>query len=464
MDRAIKEPAVSEALAIASKLLLRPGIKKPQQFKALAGKPVVSTCNSVRSEINGVKRRESSTAPPKHGNGPVVSKGKAKSRQLGKKEAHSSIIQQHTQCPGIVSAYNQQKCCNDTDEILGNGFSVSNSAGAYVWSELNQVRITTKRIGVAVLPSINTMYPFMSVLQKTNTGATGSLLASQQSYASSRRAQSAPAPLSRSPMPRIKRSASYCGSSFEADDNRRGIRAQDSGHSALANASSLPDSVKSLGYYPADACSKLCFSSPISSNAGSELMLLAMNGSRQGDESDSQDDGRGCASADAEIMISAYKEMQKCMECLNVLGLRFQVSQTPGSKEISTRHAAATPGCGDSYQEDLQRSKSRKALSRARPTGPYRPFLKKDRVTSKKGSGVLKGSYTKLHKVRHQLYKQQNRGSSYITHRERSSVADIHTCVSIFLSVGHFETDAWRTAQASRVLDKFGSACIVHNS
>lgn len=232
----------------------------------------------------------------------------------------------------------------------------------------------------------------MLVLQNRSNGTTEFSLASKQL---SRRAHSVPARVGNVPMPRIKRSASACSSFFRTGNSQRGVRTRDSVPLTLGNFTSLT----SLSDYPPKADTASYFSSCSTFNSGADLKMPVLKQNNQGDESDSEGEGRGCASVDAEIMISAYKEMQKCMECLNVLGLRFQVNQATGSKDVATRHAAATPSCGDSHQDELQRSRSRKALNRARPTGPYRPFLKKDRISSKKGNCVLKSSYTKLHKV-----------------------------------------------------------------
>ncbi|PFH32897.1 Tubulin-tyrosine ligase family protein [Besnoitia besnoiti] len=71
---------------------------------------------------------------------------------------------------------------------------------------------------------------------------------------------------------------------------------------------------------------------------------------------------------------AAYKEMQKCMDGFNVLGLRFA---NPASRE---------------------ESKPTEEGKKKFPPGPYKPFLRKDRVAAKKMQPQVKSSYTKLHK------------------------------------------------------------------
>ncbi|KEP64976.1 UNVERIFIED_CONTAM: Tubulin-tyrosine ligase family protein [Hammondia hammondi] len=78
----------------------------------------------------------------------------------------------------------------------------------------------------------------------------------------------------------------------------------------------------------------------------------------------------------------AYKEMEKCMDGFNVLGLRFANS------------AAREKGTGPGSGRDNAGEEGKKKF----PPGPYKPFLRKDRMAAKKMQPSVKASYTKLHK------------------------------------------------------------------
>ncbi|KFH04630.1 Tubulin-tyrosine ligase family protein [Toxoplasma gondii VAND] len=78
----------------------------------------------------------------------------------------------------------------------------------------------------------------------------------------------------------------------------------------------------------------------------------------------------------------AYKEMEKCMDGFNVLGLRFANS------------AAREKGTGPGSSRDNAGEEGKKKF----PPGPYKPFLRKDRMAAKKMQPSVKASYTKLHK------------------------------------------------------------------
>ncbi|CBZ52116.1 putative tubulin-tyrosine ligase family protein [Neospora caninum Liverpool] len=76
----------------------------------------------------------------------------------------------------------------------------------------------------------------------------------------------------------------------------------------------------------------------------------------------------------------AYKEMEKCMDGFNVLGLRFASSREKGVGGATSRDSATEDG------------------KKKFPPGPYKPFLRKDRMAAKKVQSAVKASYTKLHK------------------------------------------------------------------
>lgn len=119
-----------------------------------------------------------------------------------------------------------------------------------------------------------------------------------------------------------------------------------------------------------------------------------------GDVSDSEaGDARASLQVDSELINAAYKEIEKCMECFNVLGLRFQrSSMLPLKQTTSSRWANGI--CGSQTSEEMEMARSRRGASRTRAHAPFRPFLRKDRNVAKKGALPVKSTYTKLHKVK----------------------------------------------------------------
>ncbi|PHJ24177.1 tubulin-tyrosine ligase family protein [Cystoisospora suis] len=91
-----------------------------------------------------------------------------------------------------------------------------------------------------------------------------------------------------------------------------------------------------------------------------------------------------------EWMDAAYREMEKCMDCFNVLGLRFANGPLP-------LNASGTGPGGSDDDAAVARGTSATGRKKFHP-GPYKPFLKKDRLAAKKKQAVVKASYTKLHK------------------------------------------------------------------
>lgn len=94
-----------------------------------------------------------------------------------------------------------------------------------------------------------------------------------------------------------------------------------------------------------------------------------------------------------EWMDAAYREMEKCMDCFNVLGLRFANSPLPAMSPNGSGAGGSDDDC------TMTRGPSAGARKKFHP-GPYKPFLKKDRLAAKKKQTAVKASYTKLHKVR----------------------------------------------------------------
>lgn len=117
-----------------------------------------------------------------------------------------------------------------------------------------------------------------------------------------------------------------------------------------------------------------------------------------GDVSDSEaGDARASLQVDSELINAAYKEIEKCMECFNVLGLRFQRSSMLSLKQTGARWVNG--GCVSQSMEESDSARGRRGASRTRAHAPFRPFLRKDRNIAKRNAVPVKSTYTKLHKV-----------------------------------------------------------------
>ncbi|KAL8269627.1 hypothetical protein Esti_006447 [Eimeria stiedai] len=397
MDRAIKEPAVSEALALASKLLLRPS-KRKQKDSAEA--PLLPAAASAEA----AKRKGGSRAKPQQAGAAGASKAGSKAKGRGpapKQESGASGCMQ------------------------GSPSTMSSEAGTRPHSP-PRTKCTQPAAGESSELAKETLFAAKLVCgcprQATHQQPQDARGASLPPLAKRSREVGRPA------SSLVRRSASVA-EGRKAPGEQRGLRRSLSsaclgGAKAAAAGRASPPACK------AGAAPKLEVPSKHGSGASPQkeetkgrvtaaaagaaaesrlacvasALLAVSPGETPVDGSDTEPgDGALSLRADSELIESAYKEIKKCMECFNVLGLRFQRSSLLPLKQPSTGGGRwPNAASGVHTPEDGESIKGRRGgggpPSLARAHAPFRPFLRKDRNLAKKHTTPVKSTYTKLHK------------------------------------------------------------------
>ncbi|KAL8427380.1 hypothetical protein Efla_006411 [Eimeria flavescens] len=362
MDRAIKEPAVSEALALASKLLLPPEKKKTKDGGSAAA------CGTAAGKRGVSKSQHTGGGRPCAG---AAKQGRTKGRGSTSKNKKGESQQQQTPPQ------------SETLQTVIFGSSASTERSSSTASE-EATRPQT--------PPLELFSQAAAQQMKKQTAAADS------SCVGGLRSREA-----RGPAASLRRCASVSGGRPNAEEKRQLRRAVSSANLGVPTAAAAP-AAAAAGEATAARAAHARVSAATDGPQQQTAETQRLPDELHVDVSDSEiGEGRAPLPADSELVSAAYKEIKKCMECFNVLGLRFQRSATGSLKQNNSNTRWPNAACGVHTPEETDAAASRRGASRVRVHAPFRPFLRKDRNLAKKNAASVKCTYTKLHKQQQRI-------------------------------------------------------------
>ncbi|KAL8450495.1 hypothetical protein Emag_003162 [Eimeria magna] len=393
MDRAIKEPAVSEALALASKLLLRPARRKQKDLSEASLSPAAASAESAKKGSGGPSKPQQSGVA---GRSKAGSKTKGRDGASRPKKVEASMQQEGQESGGSTCMQGSPSTMSSESGTRPHtpprtNVTASDEPEAARGAPLPPPQNKRCR-EVRRLPS-STLRRSASVAEGRK--ASGDQRGLRRSFSSAslagQKAAAAGAAAGRA-------SPSACKAGPASKIQSPSKRVSEPSLQKEETKGRVPAAAEAAEAGAAGAAGE-----PRLASAASAL-LAGSPGETPVDGSDTEPgDGAISLRADSELLETAYKEIKKCMECFNVLGLRFQRSSllplkqpcTGGGRWPNAALGVQTPEDGESLKGRRGGGGS-SSLSRAH--APFRPFLRKDRNLAKKNSTPVKSTYTKLHK------------------------------------------------------------------